>query len=159
MIMVWVGPNLGKELKDGSKCDIEEVSLPEGVGVKMYTFSMDKSWEISGVGRGDGACCEFDPNVSAETCKRTPGNLDDKTTNQVEYLGQFLPKVGPGNTNKKGTFQNKDTGFIEPGATSPSSGASRRLLGSDTRTGICMYDLYILDGYECATTGTPGNSA
>ena len=154
-----VGPIKG-ELKQGDRCDITQVALPAGVGIKLYTFTNNKHWDIPGVGQGQGACCKFNSTANlteqvggtsfSETCERTPNNLPDGTTNQVEYVGQFLPKEG-----KEGLFQ-FEADMKPPGW---SRGASRRLLGAQgPRTGVCMYDLYILDRYQCATQGTAGNA-
>merc|ERR1712086_1056888 len=133
------GP-IGSELKNGNKCDIQEVALPAGVGVKLYTFGLG-SWP-DGVGTGEDSCCTTDSTADIPgTCIRTSGN-------QVEYAGKFLPKADAPSTIPNDQWQNKDdTGFV-PGFADP----SRRLLGSG-RTGVCMYDLYLLDGYECAERG------
>ena len=185
-----VGPLKG-ELKHGNECDITQVALPKGVGIKMYSFTrmrcadwhpqflndiigwragggLDWIGEVlqsihdpcrryewpnwpEGVGlgaKGPNACCESNSTaVDPETCSTEP---DD---NGVRFLGKFEPTPDADRAIPR-PWQDR-TNCIGPECETAVTG--RRLLGSGqgTRTGACMYNLYIMEGYTCAA-GPPG---
>jgi len=184
------GPLKG-ELKHGNECDITQVALPKGVGIKMYSFTrmrcadwhpqflndligwragggLDWIGEVlqsihdpcrryewphwpEGVGlgaKGPNACCESNSTaVDPETCSTEP---DD---NGVRFLGKFEPTPDADRAIPR-PWQDR-TNCIGPECETAVTG--RRLLGSGqgTRTGACMYNLYIMEGYTCAA-GPPG---
>ena len=155
MIMVLEGP-LGRELKNGDKCDLMSVALPAGVGIKFYSFTTTGYWP-TGTGTGQKSCCitnsTFDdpgkgPAKAGVTSSETCASEDDDLP--VEYLGKLLPlDDAPAKLSSEDLAIHQRDLATELAASDTSD---RRLLGSGNHNlgRPCLYNAYLLEGYECA---------